>query len=302
MNETYRGLIAACCDRPDDDTPRLVLADYLDDHDDPVRAAVIRAGVADPSITDPADGISYNAARDLIAPYAAVFGCTRFTGDHGTVGGVAKVGGYGRQWRINWSRGFPAELTVDAETWVQVGDELSWSPKDDRGCPVTACPALRVTLTTFPDYEVHARTGRARVKGCDREFLIPRGENLDHSRRGIATILLQMSWSSIRAWHLPPSTSVHGEESVLFVGGPRDGQFFRVETTGGHLPAAYIIPDPDDSPQTAVVAGPDAVTFRTLRYELRRAVHADGRRMPIYVAEGTTMGGLSAAARRFLAT
>jgi uncharacterized protein (TIGR02996 family) len=38
-------LLAAVCDRPDDDTPRLVLADWLDDHGQPERAAFVRAQV-----------------------------------------------------------------------------------------------------------------------------------------------------------------------------------------------------------------------------------------------------------------
>ena len=43
--DDHAALIAAACDRPDDDTPRLVLADYLDDHGDPDRAAFVRAQV-----------------------------------------------------------------------------------------------------------------------------------------------------------------------------------------------------------------------------------------------------------------
>ena len=41
----YAALYAAVCANPDDDTPRLVLADWLDEHDDPHRAAYIRAEV-----------------------------------------------------------------------------------------------------------------------------------------------------------------------------------------------------------------------------------------------------------------
>ena len=38
-------LTAAVCDRPDDDTPRLVFADWLDDHGHPDHAAFVRAQV-----------------------------------------------------------------------------------------------------------------------------------------------------------------------------------------------------------------------------------------------------------------
>lgn len=35
-------LLAAIADRPDDDTPQLVYADWCDDHDEPARAELIR--------------------------------------------------------------------------------------------------------------------------------------------------------------------------------------------------------------------------------------------------------------------
>ena len=38
-------LLAAVCDRPDDDTPRLVFADFLDDHGDSDFARFIRAQI-----------------------------------------------------------------------------------------------------------------------------------------------------------------------------------------------------------------------------------------------------------------
>ncbi|MFO0796924.1 MAG: TIGR02996 domain-containing protein [Gemmataceae bacterium] len=43
--DDHAALLAAVVDRPDDDTPRLVLADYLDDHGEPDRAAFVRAQV-----------------------------------------------------------------------------------------------------------------------------------------------------------------------------------------------------------------------------------------------------------------
>lgn len=42
---TCRGLLADILERPEDDTPRLILADWLDDHGDPERAGFIRAQV-----------------------------------------------------------------------------------------------------------------------------------------------------------------------------------------------------------------------------------------------------------------
>ena len=41
----HDALVAAICENPDDDTPRLVLADWLDEHDKPDYAAFVRAKV-----------------------------------------------------------------------------------------------------------------------------------------------------------------------------------------------------------------------------------------------------------------
>lgn len=46
MTDDLDALYRACLDRPFDDTPRLVLADYLDDHDEAERAELIRAQCA----------------------------------------------------------------------------------------------------------------------------------------------------------------------------------------------------------------------------------------------------------------
>src|ERR1700721_3792438 len=41
----HDALIAAICENPDDDTPRLVVADWLDEKDQPDRAAFVRAQI-----------------------------------------------------------------------------------------------------------------------------------------------------------------------------------------------------------------------------------------------------------------
>ena len=41
-----QGLLSAICESPEDDTPRLVYADWLEEHDQPQRAEFIRAQCA----------------------------------------------------------------------------------------------------------------------------------------------------------------------------------------------------------------------------------------------------------------
>lgn len=45
MTDPERGLLAAVCESPDDDTPRLILADWYDEHGQPDRAGFIRAQI-----------------------------------------------------------------------------------------------------------------------------------------------------------------------------------------------------------------------------------------------------------------
>ena len=61
----YDALYAAVCAAPDDDTPRLVLADWLDEHDDPHRAALIRAqvGVEQAKEADPHAAVVFGFMR-----------------------------------------------------------------------------------------------------------------------------------------------------------------------------------------------------------------------------------------------
>ena len=44
-NDTSLALLRAVCESPDDDTPRLVLADWLEENGEPERAEFIRIGV-----------------------------------------------------------------------------------------------------------------------------------------------------------------------------------------------------------------------------------------------------------------
>src|SRR6266545_3152743 len=61
----YDALYAAVCAAPEDDTARLVLADWLDEHDDPHRAAFIRAqvGLAQAREADPSAAAVFDAVE-----------------------------------------------------------------------------------------------------------------------------------------------------------------------------------------------------------------------------------------------
>src|SRR4051795_7636039 len=61
--------LRAIIDNPDDDVPRLVYADYLDEHGDPERAEFIRAQCAVERLppSDPECDRLYDRSEDLLA-------------------------------------------------------------------------------------------------------------------------------------------------------------------------------------------------------------------------------------------
>src|SRR5262245_37787354 len=123
--DTQAAILAAVADRPDDDTPRLAYADWLDDHagdlPDPaaarVRAEFIRVqcevkrlehlpsallqGYAE--LYRRQDTILPHHRRDLLGPLAAALG------PHDAV----------------FDRGFVTELGLDAPTFVRHADEIA---------------------------------------------------------------------------------------------------------------------------------------------------------------------------------
>ena len=153
----HAALLAAVCDRPDDDTPRLVYADLLDDDGDAARAAFIRTQVelartpeyhplwARCRQLDPGVVRGWAMAHTLPKPLPDGFGWR----------------GHDRQFH----RGFPWLVgTLSAEAVVAGGEKLlSLAPIqalsfDDRSRPdllaLAGCPTLarlrRLEFTTFP--------------------------------------------------------------------------------------------------------------------------------------------------------
>src|SRR5262245_49641697 len=81
------GLLAACKESPDDDAPRLILADWLEEHGEPERARFIRLQLERAATssrfepTSPCDLMLPDAEGDLAAAhdewFSAYAGCGR---------------------------------------------------------------------------------------------------------------------------------------------------------------------------------------------------------------------------------
>jgi len=157
-------LLQAICASPQDDLPRLVYADWLDDHGEPDRAEFIRTQVelARRDVMEKCEypstrcnvnslqqwthasncplGILRRREKELLDKWGAFAyspggfdwceNCTDLSHVRGTVG-------------VFFSRGFVSRVTCDAETWLRYADSLYWSPEQVRKCYgsyLTECP------------------------------------------------------------------------------------------------------------------------------------------------------------------
>ena len=129
----WEAFLAAIVAEPDDDTPRLVAADWLDEHDRPAQAAFVRVQVELARLE--ATGRMYGPEADslrvkeraALGPWAtdrslwAAEACpqlVRVTAPPGTKSlAVGVTGGE----RVRFHRGFVEEVIVTAAKWLQHG-------------------------------------------------------------------------------------------------------------------------------------------------------------------------------------
>lgn len=136
-------LLATIIANPDEDTPRLIYADYLDDNDEPERAAAIRKQVAHARLPSPFDQAT-RSVQELIEANPHIFRggdpITKPVPIHATGPNdndqvfISKHNGL----TLVWHRGFINGVTGPAEDWFRAADEI---------VPVNP-PIDLVTLTT----------------------------------------------------------------------------------------------------------------------------------------------------------
>ena len=129
LHPDWLALRAAVAAHPDDDTPRLVAADFLDEHGAPERAELIRAQIATARmyVPDAPDALDLNAywraANRLIGPRSplrarwALAECPELVRAV-VVGNREQVRGADQ---LEWHRGFVEKVTCPAADWLRVG-------------------------------------------------------------------------------------------------------------------------------------------------------------------------------------
>lgn len=185
----HDALLAAVLDRPDDDTPRMVFADYLDDVGDHERAALIREQI---EIARSSDGRVTWRACELRAQLPEPIDGFHAWANPASCGESA----YPR--KCLYVRGFVEEVTCPAADWLDHGDAI-----------VKAHPVRAVTLTTVPELQSRYGDHRFRVSfaGDDgrafvERYTVPNVWSGDEQRQTVA-FLLPLRWPRI-AFTLPP--------------------------------------------------------------------------------------------------
>jgi len=161
----YLAFLRAICAAPEDDTARLVLADWLEEHGERERAEFIRVQCAIIPMLARVPCI----CRELVCPACK--------SDHEMMAAVAREEGLFRESKAwlatewehvylphrKWTaartyptpcvfldRGFVSQVTCTAADWLAHADALHWHPSQGRPIPPTAQPITHVTLTTIP--------------------------------------------------------------------------------------------------------------------------------------------------------
>lgn len=117
--------LKAICDSPDDDTPRLVFADWLTEHGDEPRAEFIRLGIRDGHreyFAAHADACECGGCRDRRAMTALLAVHHRHWTNWSLWDNQWPRHDLGQNWA--WRRGFVHSVTCSGDDWARHGDAV----------------------------------------------------------------------------------------------------------------------------------------------------------------------------------
>lgn len=188
----YAALLRTVLSRPDDDAPRLVLADWLDEHSAPERAEFVRRQCAKP---DDLFGVCVSRMY-YQTPHPGPPGpCYFMETDNLPIPEWVKREGLPtlHGW-FGFVRGFVERVEMSAADWLARADGI-----------LASHPVREVRLTTcmLIDAEPFASGS---VRGAHywlhgRKYREPCGISPDD---GLVLRLLKAEWPAVRTWHLPP--------------------------------------------------------------------------------------------------
>lgn len=192
-------MLAAIIDRPDDDTPRLAYADWLDDQGEADRAAFIRAQVEYARIPE---CVIIGGDQPCCPRCSALERSQVIRESLSTVDGITQANGWhwsvllphtGSNGDVAWSRGFVESVTCSAADWLAHADGI-----------LAAHPVRRVRLADRPGYLIGMTVGDQRLyrfRGVERSLPAAWGDTSDQT----VMALLKAEWSGV-AFELPEAT------------------------------------------------------------------------------------------------
>lgn len=140
--EERAALVRAVCESPGDDTPRLVFADWLDDHGESDRAEFVRAQVELANETRKTYRPKLERRIKNLLRGAVTF--RRYPWVNEWLDGPPKCGITVSGWkyavvpmepRVYFSRGFVSQVTCTADVWLRHADAIAWRPGWEMACP-----------------------------------------------------------------------------------------------------------------------------------------------------------------------
>lgn len=172
----HAALLAAICTHPAEDTPRLMFADFLEEHGEPEHAEFVRVQVEAahakhkrlPPHEDGSGGDRQcwhdcplhrleSRAQELWVEHGADFAAGLPMADilpatlHVTPFLLAcGPNSHSRTVRYTFRRGLVETVECSAETWLRIHAGLYWRAGQGRACPGTASPVAGVRLTSDP--------------------------------------------------------------------------------------------------------------------------------------------------------
>ena len=256
-----QGLLSDICESPEDDTPRLVYADWLEEHDQPERAEFIRVQIelARLSRDDPRRPDLALRERELLTAHEAQW-----------LGPLAKMIS-----TPQFRRGFVEQVSVGVRQFMDNADEIF------RLAPVCHLKLLRLSQKTpgspfagaslddvaFADGKMRRKDGRE-MRLAD----VMRAGNVDRIEKEARGLESEPSANAFRyaywIWKDPwmtVSDDTYVADLLRFAGGAN---------VFGDEPARY----PATTPQDALARGPQVHFFPSEPYPFKEEKHATSAR------------------------
>lgn len=161
-------MLAQILAHPEDDTLRLVYADWLQEHDQPERAEFIRWQVGRDATTWATDS---DPVRTMGRPWMRA---------------ELDAIPLSPPWEVAYRRGFIAQLACTADGWLARGDQIR-----------ERHPVTRVVLTTWPEIEFRGSVGGLDRNVCRIVRRTWRGFPEGNNETDRTTALLEAEWPGV---------------------------------------------------------------------------------------------------------